>query len=74
MPIVIERADGGVSILWPVSGESKKNAEAEVEKWKGCHPGQYLRHRSVEPKDIPADRSKRSLWGHDLKARKQIMA
>lgn len=63
-PITITRADGGVSFLIPVKDDF--NADAEIEKWKGVNPGQYVSHREVEPGKIPQDRTFRNAWKPDF--------
>lgn len=69
--ILIKRTDGGVSIM--TIKDSNASVEAEIEKWKGVSlPGSYLSHEEIDPTIVPKDTSKRNLWGHDLKPRKEV--
>lgn len=63
MAILIERADGGVSILHLLSPNAV--ADEEVAKWRTTNPG-YLAHRPIDGSAIPADRTFRNAWKHDL--------
>lgn len=68
MPIVIKRADGGVSILQLIEGT---DVDAEIEKWKVSSPGEYVSHREMADSAIPADRTFRNAWS-DTTAKKVI--
>jgi hypothetical protein len=65
MPIAIARADGGVSIMHLAPGA---DVAAEIAKWQGAHPGQYVSHEALADADIPKDRSKRADWSLSGKA------
>lgn len=62
MPIVITRADGGVSIM----GDGP-DIERRLAAWKSVHVGEYVSHREVDASEVPTDRAFRNAWGHDLK-------
>lgn len=59
MPIAIERADGGVSIMVLI-GDA--DADTEIAKFKEGWPGAYVSHREIALEDIPKDRSQRAGW------------
>lgn len=59
MPIVIKRADGGVSIMVLIEGQ---DIEAEVAKWQESAPGEYVSHREMPDDAIPTDRTFRAAW------------
>ena len=59
MPIAIQRADGGISIMRLI-GDA--DAQAEIDKWKSVHPGEYVAHVEIDAADIPADKSERAGW------------
>lgn len=63
MPIAIERADGGVSILRLLSAEV--DPDAEVAKWEAAAEPGWLpiaRWANVPEDSIPADRQHRAAW------------
>ena len=39
--------------------------DAEIEKWKGVNPDQYLSHQNIELADIPQSRQERESWDVD---------
>jgi hypothetical protein len=41
--------------------------EAEIEKWRGVHVGEYVAHHVIDEADIPADRTFRNAWASDGK-------
>jgi hypothetical protein len=53
--IAIERVDGGVAIMHLVEGD----VQAEVNKWKAAHAGEYVSHFEVAT--LP-DRALRDAW------------
>jgi hypothetical protein len=59
--IVIKRTDGGVSIMRLVDGD----VNAEVEKWKLIHPGEYVSHREMPDDASPGDRTFRNAWADE---------
>jgi hypothetical protein len=61
MPILIEREDGGVSIMQDVPKDKFERCLAE---WRSHQrPGEgYVSHRFVDAADIPADRTFRDAW------------
>lgn len=59
MVIVINRKDGGVSILRPTS--EAFSAELEVGKWCEIHVDQYVSHYLATEDDIPK-RKNRDAW------------
>lgn len=62
MLVAISHTDG-VSIMRIIKGD----AAAEVEKWKGVHPGEYVSHYEIAEADIPPDRTFRGAWTSDGK-------
>lgn len=64
MAIVIQRTDGGVSIMRP---EAWEDVAVKLEKWKRTHVGEYVSHHEVDEADIPTDRSFRNAWTRDGK-------
>lgn len=76
MIVAIQRADGGVSIMHLAASAT---AAAEIEKWKGVHPGEYVSHAEVAPEALPTDRTFRNAWAlnggkveHDLTKARQL--
>ena len=59
MKIAISRTDGGVSIM-TIIGDS--DVAESIEKWKDCHPDEYVSHRVIEDSDLPSDRATREGW------------
>lgn len=60
MKILINRKDGGVSIM-SLSGEAE-SAEVEVAKWAELHKDSYISHRVISDEDIPPIREFRDAW------------
>ena len=61
MPLILHRADGGVSILRPIDGE---DIAEEIAKWEASAPPEWLPATSIqaEEADIPGDRTWRDAW------------
>lgn len=59
MAILIQRTDGGVSIMRLIGDADAKTCIAQ---WQAVHPGLYAGHREVPDKAIPTDRSERNKW------------
>lgn len=55
--ILIERADGGVSVMRLVGGA---DVNAAIKKWKDVHPGEYVSHSESDA--VPGDRTFRAAW------------
>lgn len=55
--ILIERTDGGVSVMRIVG---KADVSEAIRKWKDCHPGEYVSHSEGDA--VPADRTFRAAW------------
>jgi hypothetical protein len=62
MKIVIERPDGGVSIMTVYDLDT--TAEAEVAKWEGTN-GPATGYHVAGPGDVPTDRAFRDAWKVD---------
>jgi hypothetical protein len=58
--ILIEREDGGVSVMRLLDGAV--NIRDEVAKWQAVSPWKAVRWRKVAADDIPADRTWRDAW------------
>ena len=67
MRVIIQRTDGGVSVMQLV-GEA--DIDAEIEKWKELHVGEYVSHHQIDGSDLPADRTFRGAWRSDGKSLK----
>ncbi len=61
--ILIKRTDGGVSVM---EVTDKSFVATAIRKWKDVKPGQYISHETVQPSNIPDDRTFRNAWTHDL--------
>ena len=61
MPLILRRADGGVSILRLIDAQ---DAAEEIAKWEASAPPEWLPATSIqaEEADIPGDRTWRDAW------------
>lgn len=60
MRIVISRTDGGVSIM--TIADTATDLDAEIDKWKSVHPGEYVAHRLMAPDEVMPERGFRNAW------------
>ena len=60
MKVLIQRVDGGVSIMG--LADTVQDVGIEVEKWSRLHPGQYVSHRLMLRDEALPDRSFRNAW------------
>ena len=79
MKIVIQRADGQVSLMQLLVEASSENIEAEIAKWKATAPGEYVSHQIVQDADVPKDRTFRNAWSllgkqivHDMERARKL--
>lgn len=59
MPLVIERASGGIAIMRLI-GDA--DAATCIARWKDANPGEYVTHAQIAEAALPTDRSTRATW------------
>lgn len=60
MKIVIQRTDGGVSVMQLVDPQA--TVDGELDKWRALYPAEYVSHRMMPDEAIPPDRTFRNAW------------
>lgn len=63
--VVITRVDGGVSVMHIVAGQHPEGTDpvdAELEKFRAAHPGEYVSHRLMPRANLPTHRNFRDAW------------
>lgn len=59
MPLVIEKASGGIAIMRLVGDADEATC---IEQWKGANPGEYVAHAEIAEDALPSDRTDRQTW------------